>query len=466
VENHKLGIIVPYRNRIEHLTQFLSEITKYLKERNYDYVIIVVEQDNNKIFNRGKLLNIGSKQAEKMGCDYVVFHDVDMLPINVDYSYSDIPLHLSTNFESNGETLNYMFDTYFGGVTLFPIDIFNKVNGFSNKYWGWGFEDDDLLFRCSKNGVKMDEVFVKHMKGSTNSMMFNGEKTYVKGLNDFNLNDNISIFVTFYPNRMVYNFKKESDVFTIFSIPGYDTSITYNSFLRYTFCTFDSDNTPYHISSNIKTNYKTNICVNIDSLNKTIYMYQDGILVNSIKMKKRFRSYRNSPYFYLGVGDPDRIGNEKYYMGTIDTFIIFSDILNQDEIMEISNGKSIENFSNKITLHYDANHISGNNLTDLSGNHKDGKIYNVKIVKSKTPENKVTKIPNRRKGLFNLLVHEDNGFFNNKWKSQFTRWNQLKFQNEVLKNKNLILNDGLSDLEYTLNNETINNNILTMNVSI
>jgi hypothetical protein len=31
-----------------------------------------------------------------------------------------------------------MFDTYFGGVTLFPVKAFEEIDGYSNKYWGWG----------------------------------------------------------------------------------------------------------------------------------------------------------------------------------------------------------------------------------------------------------------------------------------------------------------------------------------
>ena len=31
--------------------------------------------------------------------------------------------------------------------TLSKLD-FKIINGYSNEYWGWGFEDDDLLKRC------------------------------------------------------------------------------------------------------------------------------------------------------------------------------------------------------------------------------------------------------------------------------------------------------------------------------
>jgi hypothetical protein len=39
--------------------------------------------------------------------------------------------------------------------------IFEKINGYSNEYWGWGAEDDDVLFRCNIMGV---ETFRKGCK--------------------------------------------------------------------------------------------------------------------------------------------------------------------------------------------------------------------------------------------------------------------------------------------------------------
>ena len=44
-----------------------------------------------------------------------MFHDVDMLPIDVDYSYSDVPIHLATNFTNSDREI---FKTYFGGITI------------------------------------------------------------------------------------------------------------------------------------------------------------------------------------------------------------------------------------------------------------------------------------------------------------------------------------------------------------
>ena len=85
---HKLGVIVPYRNRYEHLQEFKKSIVEYLESKNIDFKIIIVEQDNAKLFNRGMLCNIGFIEAQKENCDYIVIHDVDVIPVDVDYSYS------------------------------------------------------------------------------------------------------------------------------------------------------------------------------------------------------------------------------------------------------------------------------------------------------------------------------------------------------------------------------------------
>ena len=124
----------------------------YIKD--IDYEIFIIEQADDKPFNRGKLLNAGYKYALDKGCDYFVFHDVDMLPEDVDYSYSDKPLHLATHLQEHDYETTF-FD-YFGGVTMFTKEDFKTINGFSNEYWGWGFEDDDLLIRCIESNLELD----------------------------------------------------------------------------------------------------------------------------------------------------------------------------------------------------------------------------------------------------------------------------------------------------------------------
>jgi len=145
----RLAIVVPYRNREEHLSQFIPHMEKFLKDEEIPFEILIIEQGDKKEFNRAKLLNIG--YAEFPNFDYYAFHDVDMLPIDSDYSFVEGPTHLASRAEQFEYKLPY--DGYFGGVTLFDKKSFVKINGYSNEYWGWGAEDDDVLLRCSIMGV-------------------------------------------------------------------------------------------------------------------------------------------------------------------------------------------------------------------------------------------------------------------------------------------------------------------------
>lgn len=147
-----MGLIVPYRDRKEHLDEFLPHMERFLKETPHQ--IFVIEQADSHPFNRGKLLNIGFVEAKKSGCSYVCFHDVDMLPLKADYSFPQVPTHLATAVEQFNFDMPY--PTYFGGVTLFNITDFEQVNGYANHYWGWGAEDDDLRTRCHIAGLAIE----------------------------------------------------------------------------------------------------------------------------------------------------------------------------------------------------------------------------------------------------------------------------------------------------------------------
>jgi len=457
MDKHKLGVIVPYRDRISQLGVFKRFMPYYLNKNKIDYNIFIVEQDGAKQFNRGALLNIGFKYALEHKCDYVVFHDIDMLPSEVDYSYSDKPIHLSTNFlYENDEKERDIFEEYFGGVTMFPVEDFKKINGYSNKYWAWGYEDDDLLLRCKENEIELDTLKIKNFGRDGKSLKFNGNDALVKCKNVINLNSNATFFISFYPDKLHLNHTRETDEFTVFSIPGWDFAICYNSFSRYNFCAFDSSHNALYVNSKIKTNYKTNMAVVLDRDEKIIKVYQDGVFIGETPMFKKLYFYKKEPFFYLGVGNPNREKTENYFRGTIDRFAYFDDILNNDEVFDISTNedKSLKNdFKNyksslDLKIYYDANFIENYQLVDLSGNGNNGIIVKCEIVDSSYNEFTEIKIPFRRKSLFRSLPHEQNGFLGTKWKDQATRWNQLRFLNEVSINNELLYNDGLSDLEF------------------
>jgi hypothetical protein len=474
--SNKLGIIVPYRNRFEHLAEFKKSIVSYLSDKDINYEIIIVQQDDAKLFNRGMLLNIGFKYAKKYRCDYVVFHDVDMLPVTVNYAYSDIPLHMSTHFVTEpGEKEREIFDTYFGGVTMFPTNTFELINGYSNKYWGWGFEDDDLLLRCKEHFVKLNRKRLKNIGGNGKLLSLNGVDAYVKGKNIIDFNNDFTINICFQPDNLKLEHSKSSDEFTIFSIPGYDFAISYTSFGRYTFCAFDNDLTPHFVNSNIISNYKTNISIVYTAFDKIVKVYQDGRFIGeTLPFKKLNTKYKKEPFFYIGVGNPNRETIPNWFRGYFEYFTYHNSALQESELLEIAKNENNllnTNFGNynsseSLKTYYNVNYINEYILKDLSKNKNHGEIIACEIIDSTTDEYKEIYTPVRRPSRFSSLKHEDNGFIGNMWKDQNTRWNQLRFINEVSNDKSLLYNDGLSDLEFIEHGIYKEGNITTINVGI
>jgi hypothetical protein len=154
----KLCIVVPYRRREAHLQQFVPHLRLYFTRDKTDcaipYRVLIVEQTDGLPFNRGALKNVGYVLGSA-DSDYTCFHDVDYLPIWADYSWPDKPMPIAwygadvrpiAPNRSNRVTIANP-DRFFGAVVLVPNRDFERINGYSNSYWGWGFEDTDLQFR-------------------------------------------------------------------------------------------------------------------------------------------------------------------------------------------------------------------------------------------------------------------------------------------------------------------------------
>jgi hypothetical protein len=151
----RLAIIVPYRDRPQHLKEFLPHMANYFQRDKLDRYIAVsihiVEQGGTAAFNRGKILNCGYQLARE-GADYVCFHDVDYLPLWADYSWSAKPARLIWY----GLRMREDPEHFFGAVTLFDKTAFEAANGYPNVYWGWGPEDAELGRRCHFAGFGFD----------------------------------------------------------------------------------------------------------------------------------------------------------------------------------------------------------------------------------------------------------------------------------------------------------------------
>ncbi len=138
-------LVVPYRNRPDQLATFLAWSKPFLAYQNLTYHIVIVEQSPGTEFNRAALFNAGftemTKKLKLNSSDQdtcFVFHDVDLVPQNPKNLYacprSGSPVHLSANLETFRFNLPYA--ELFGGAIAIKADVFKRVNGFSNNYFG------------------------------------------------------------------------------------------------------------------------------------------------------------------------------------------------------------------------------------------------------------------------------------------------------------------------------------------
>ena len=430
---HKLGVIVPYRNRYEHLQEFKKSIVEYLESKNIDFKIIIVEQDNAKLFNRGMLCNIGFIEAQKENCDYIVIHDVDVIPVDVDYSYSNTPIHLATD--------NIPFESYFGGITLFPSELFEKINGFSNLYWGWGFEDDDLRYRCIKNNIPFQNI-INDTFSKEKLPIFNGVDAYAKIPNVINYNRNFKIDLDINVDRVIYNVNSHFDIFPIFTLSGYDFKLFYNSFNRFYLQLFDKKGNYYDVHSDIVTTSKNKILIEYDKKENSI-TFTVNDTINVIKLSEHIHNYSNTNDIVIGSDDEKK----HFFKGSINEFL-----LEQND---------------QIKIHYKNYDINEYKFTDISGNENHGEFFNIYIDYFEPFINYYSYIPFRRNSKLVKLEHKDCGFNNGRWQDDNSRWNQLRYNNEVQLGYHDNIDDGLSTcINYTLYSKVKDNKITHLNVGI
>ncbi|XP_052866128.1 beta-1,4-galactosyltransferase 7 [Anopheles cruzii] len=152
-DRKKLAIVVPFRDRFDELLQFAPHMATFLRKQNIPFHIFVVNQHDRYRFNRASLINIGFLQVQE-GYDYFAMHDVDLLPLNDNLRYefpAEGPLHIS------GPEYHpkYHYAAFIGGILLLRMDHFAQLNGMSNRYWGWGLEDDEFYVRIKEAGLEV-----------------------------------------------------------------------------------------------------------------------------------------------------------------------------------------------------------------------------------------------------------------------------------------------------------------------
>ena len=141
-------IIIPYRNRELHLNFLIKNMVPLIQEHLPNSKVVVVEQNEGKLFNRGAILNVGFKEYENK-TKYFFTHDIDMIPsLEIIKSiYTKEGIEMFRIKSPHRESL--------GGIFKVKHDVIFDINGFPNYIWGWGIEDRALYYRCCMKNINI-----------------------------------------------------------------------------------------------------------------------------------------------------------------------------------------------------------------------------------------------------------------------------------------------------------------------
>ena len=198
-EDPNCVFLIPYRNRKENLDCTVIGLNKYIKEKNIQADIFVIEQNEYGNWNKGCTVNIGFLLL-KSHYDFFIFNDADTIPDS----------NVNFNFARNNEVIHiYGYDYCLGGIFSCHKNTFVKINGYGNNFFNWGREDRELEDRCKRNGVVINRV---------NQIKINQKGIQqLKHINDFNywnLNKDENKFIVsrelYYLNQ-IEHFKEKED---------------------------------------------------------------------------------------------------------------------------------------------------------------------------------------------------------------------------------------------------------------
>ena len=157
-------------------------VSFFRRNTDIEPLFVLAEQDDDLPFNKGAILNHAYAACAGM-IDYVCFHDVDYLPMWADYTEPNLPSRIvwygmDKRPVGHGTDRAVCAQRYgLAAVAVMRKWHFEACNGYSNTYWGWGYEDTDLAKRLESVGIPLgykDGTFIA-LDHDSNGYDANGE---------------------------------------------------------------------------------------------------------------------------------------------------------------------------------------------------------------------------------------------------------------------------------------------------
>jgi len=234
-----IDIIIPFRNGGSDRFQNLVTVTRYIEKNFINYHLIIVEdgerqtvitdsdvmtliyKKNIGAFNKSYLCNLGFRASRK---NIFCFYDADIIvnPETLSFCVSEMIsndiMHdalcpylavdnvkgklrfdfdeiLSYNYldqvSKDNENVSRLYATNSSGVVVFRSSSFREIGGYNESFSGWGVEDDELVKRAGRLGLKWFNIppaTMYHLHHGSNDLNEQRYKTdaYQKNLSILN----------------------------------------------------------------------------------------------------------------------------------------------------------------------------------------------------------------------------------------------------------------------------------------
>jgi N-terminal domain of galactosyltransferase/N-terminal region of glycosyl transferase group 7 len=151
-------ILISYRARgiqqfrREQLIKAINNFKCYFEKNQIDFKIIISEQNNDKKFNRGLLLNAAFLETEKN-----FPFEKKYIHMNTDYTFNlewQFPQEM-LNFKNGFIDLHRPPYPVLGAACVFDSESYNIINGFPNDLEGWGGDDWAIYNRIMHNNINL-----------------------------------------------------------------------------------------------------------------------------------------------------------------------------------------------------------------------------------------------------------------------------------------------------------------------
>jgi hypothetical protein len=328
---------------------------------------------------------------------------------------------------------------------IFNKEHVEKTNGYSNDYWDWGQEDDDLFWRCYFEGMTTGKVIRREKDKIVAN--FNGNDSTISIPTDREISSCLhrdhTITLTFNAEQQndkvpIYLVGDENNKFIEYPLLRKDGSwtwgLSFNNSRAVTMQLIDRDGGNHYNWAKRFEGLWTRVTLSFNSEENSAYFYVNDELISQVddikqnlpfNLNKKLRTHDSQRPFLLGYCP----FMKTFFKGKISEFKIYNKFFN--------NVNEMDNDKENLVLDMD--------LTDkfLPQQNMMFTHENYDIIENV--------VPFRRDGNFYCLPHLDEGFVNGKWfKGETTARNEKRFVTEMQQKKIDYKKDGINNMRYEL----------------